>query len=367
MVDVNLRYLAGNKKSLKNRNRIRFHTGSSEVIGTIALLDRGELSAGDTAPVQIRLDAPVTTVKDDKFVIRSYSPIRTIGGGEIINPIPVKHKRHKIDTARQLAGLIQKDPREVAMYHIFHSGYRCISLNELKIMTNLSEKKILSHLQTFLSEKRIIQVDKDRKTYIHEENFETFKQEVIRILKRFHEKNPLKSGMSKEELRTKFPGETGGKLFTLTLNRLSEEGKIVVEGEYVKLREHTVSLAQDQTTIKEKIRETYEAAGLTPPYFRDLIQELGVDSKQAQDVLNLLIGEGIIVKVKEDLYFPKKDIDALSEKLVRFLKENKEISTPRFKELTGLSRKYMISLLEYFDSIHLTLRIGDIRKLRGKE
>jgi len=364
MVDVSLHYLAGNKKPLKNRTRVRLHTGTSEVLGNVILLDRAELSPGDDTVVQLRLDSPVSLVKDDRFVIRSYSPIYTIGGGEVLNPIPIKHKRLKPETVEGLKELGNQAPEVIIGFHTEASGYQGVSFSHLKIMTNLADKQLENALQGLLSKKILIQVDKENRIYIHHTGFEKLKNDTQRQLADFHKANPLKPGMSKEELKTKFPPYLTAKLFSLTLTQMINEDEIVQEENTVRLASHAVSLGGKQADIRDKILDTYRKSGLQPPYFKELAKSLDADTKRARDVLIHLVDEGSIVKVKEDLYFHVKAISDLKNKLVGFLKAQGEITTPQFKEMTGVSRKYVIPLAEYFDSTNVTLRVGDVRKLR---
>ncbi|MEE9536300.1 MAG: selenocysteine-specific translation elongation factor [Desulfobacterales bacterium] len=366
MVDVSLHYLASNKKPIKNRTRVRFHTGTSEVLGNLILLDREELAPGKDTVVQLRLDTPVALVKDDRFVIRSYSPIYTIGGGEVLNPIPLKHKRLKSDTVEGLKRLGNEEPEALISFHTEASGYQGVSLSHLKMMTNLTDKQLENTLQGLLSKKKLIQVDKENRIYIHHRGFEKLKHDTQGQLADFHKANPLKPGMSKEELKTKFPPLLTSKLFNLTLNQMIKEKEIAQEENIIRLSSHAVSLGGKQADVKDKILKTYLNAGLQPPYFKELAKSLEIDAKRAKDVLMHLVNEGVIVKVKEELYFHTGVINTLRKKLVEFLEAQGEITTPQFKEMTGVSRKYVIPLAEHFDSTNVTLRVGDVRKLRKR-
>ncbi len=366
MIDVSLNYLKSNKKPLKNRTMARFHTGTSEVLGIVVLIDREELPPGETALAQIRLDSPVTVIKDDHFVIRSYSPVRTIAGGNILNPIPQKHKRFKSDVIEGLKGLMTHEPEEVISYHVQESGYRGVAYAALKIMTSLHEKKLQQILQNLLSKRLIILADRESQTYIHQKSFDTFKSETSQYLSSFHNANPLKTGMSKEELKSKFPSVLSPRLFNLMLNQMIKDDMVVSEDNSVRLASHKVSLGVDQADIRDKVLNAYRENGLTPPYFKELKQTFGIEESLAKDVIALLMGQGLIVKAKEDLYFFSDAVKDLQQKLVEFLKIHGEISTPQFKEMTGVSRKYLIPLIEYFDAQNVTIRIGDIRKLRNR-
>ena len=364
MADLSFHYLASNKKPLKNRTLVRLHTGTSEVLGHLILLEQEELAPGQTAVAQIRLDAPVAIVKDDRFVIRSYSPIRTIGGGQVLNPTPQKHKRLKPDIIRGLQHLTDEDPESIITYHIQQAGYSGVSFSHLKIMSNLGGKQLDTILQNLLSRKTALQTDKENRIYIHQTAFDTLQQKSAEYLAKYHETNPLKAGMPKEELRSKFPRLSNSKLFNLVINQMIKNKQIVQEENTVRLDSHRVSLGEDQADVRHKIFKAYQEGGLQPPYFRDVVKKLDADPKRTKDVLMLLMEEGQIVKTKEDLYFHAKAVEELKSRLVDFLKTHGEITTPQFKEMTGASRKYVIPLIEYFDSKNVTLRVGDSRKLR---
>ncbi len=365
MVDVMFRYLKSNRKPVKNRTRVRFHTGTSEVIGNLILLDTEELPPGEQAPVQLRLDTPVALVKDDRFVVRSYSPVRTIGGGKVLNPIPVKHKRFDRGTVEMLQDLDRREAADVLSRLVAAAGYPGVSFSNLKVMTNVSEKPLRQMVQSLLSAKILVQVDSDNQIYIHQENLEKLKANISGYVARYHEKYPLKPGMPKEELKSKFPSFLGPKLFNLVLNHLVKEKNLVQEEDIVRLSNHKVALKADQEDIRKRILAAYVDGGLTPPYFKDICRGFGMTPAQAADVLMILIGEGLITKIREDLYVHTGAFEDLKAKTVAFLKTHGEMTTVQFKEIAGVSRKYLIPFIEYLDSQNLTIRIGDIRKLRS--
>ena len=364
MVDISFHFLGSNKKRLKNRTLVRLHTGTSEVLGNLVLLDTEELLPGTSTIVQLRLDSPVVVVKDDRFVIRSYSPVRTIGGGHVVNPIPIKHKRFKPDVTEGLKGLSDSTPEDVIAHHAVESLYKGVTFSDLKIMTNMPDKQLDQILQDLLSKRTIILVDKENRIFIHHSTFEKLKQEFTHYMGNYHRAKPLKAGMPKEELKTKLLSAPSSKLFNMTLIQMIKDRQIIAEENIVRLASHRVSLAVDQSDIRQKILKAYKESGLTPPYFRDLSKTMGVDPTQSKDVLMLLIDEGLIVKVKEDLYFHTAAIDDLKKRLVTYLENHEEITTPQLKDMTGVSRKYLIPLIEHFDAKNITLRVGDTRRLR---
>lgn len=366
MLDLRLQFLNSNKKPIKTRTQVRFHTGTSEIMGKLIFIDREELAPGDTTVAQIRLDSPVAVVKGDRYVLRSYSPVRTIGGGQVLNPLPRKLKQADAALVPTIESLSALAPEDIISFHAKAARYDGVSFTSLMVMTNLSEKQLDKALQGLLSRREVICVDKNSQIYVHQDVLAGLESEATGHLKHYHGANPLKTGMSKEELKSKVPPMVSDKLYHLMLNGLIRGKKVIVEGETIRDADHKVTLGIDQADAKKKILAAYEKNGLTPPYFKDVASEINMNLAGAKDVLLLLIEEGKLLKAKEDLYFSSQAMSALKEKLIDFLVNNEEISMSQFKELTGTSRKYSVPLLEYFDSQNVTLRIGDVRKLRKK-
>jgi len=364
MVDVHFHFLAAGAKPLKNRSRVRFHTGTSEILGNLILLERDELKPGEATVAQLRLDTPVAVVKGDHYVVRSYSPVRTIGGGQVLNPIPPKHKRLKPEIVAGLKSILGSPPEKLIDFHLDAAGPAGASFSDLRLMTNLTDKQLDGALQLMMSGRTAIQVDKEARTFIHKRNFDLLVQETSADLQAYHKAFPLKSGMLKEELKSKLPPGTDVKLFNLVLNQMIKDNAIVQEEKTVRLKAHKVSLAGDEATLRQDILKIYKQGGLQPPFFRDVVESLKADPGQAKDVLNHMIEQGLIVRTKEDLFFHAEVIADLKQRLVKFLEENGEINPAQFKEMTGASRKFLIPLFEYFDAKNVTLRVGDVRKLR---
>ena len=364
MLDVDLLLLESNERPIKNREQVRLHTGTSEIACNVILLDREDLIPGEQAIVQLRLDEPVACVRDDRFVLRSYSPVRTLGGGRILNPVPRKHKRYRTQAVERLQTLMTDDPATLINFHVQEAAYTELSLTDLSIMTNLSTKRLDAAIQDLLSRQILIQTDKEPRRYIHQETLEHFKAQAIEQLSRHHRKHPLKTGMPKGELKSKFPPVLSNKLFNQLIHRMVQADAICQTENTIRLPDHEVRLAEDESDLKEKILAVYEREGLQPPLFKDLVNHLNIRAETAKNIVMHLVDEGKLVKAKDDLFFHQQVLAGLQDKLVSYLKSNGEIDTPAFKEMTGASRKYTIPLLEYFDSANVTIRVGDARKLR---
>jgi len=365
MIDLDFLYLSGNDKPLKNRARVRFHTGTSEILGNLILLDRDEISPGDRAFTQIRLEEPVCLVQKDRFVLRSYSPIRTIGGGSILNPLAAKHKRFHQEVIETFSKLENASDAELVELQTFFAGIEGITFMELQVVTGLSGKKLEDVLKDVLSSKSLVLIDRDERRYISSLCLNQLKEKVLQLLESYHRKNPLKSGMGKEEIRSQIVPVLSSKVFTLLINSLIKEEKIKQQEDLVKLFSHEISLGVDLEGLREKLKVRLNEAKLMPPTVKEIEAELSIKTSELKDILRTLTETKEIVRVKDDLYFSYDAIDTLKNILVEFLKEHTTITMPEFKDLTNVSRKFMVPLIEYFDAQHVTIRIGEARKLRG--
>ena len=364
MADVELDLLASSPRQLKNRAKARFHSGTAEIICTVVLLDRDVLKQGERCFAQIRLDEPTTLLQGDRYIIRSYSPVRTIGGGRVINPLPLKKKRFSEQVLSDLASLNSGDHFVQIEQFTKMGRYTGKDAVELQFLTNSARKKVDEALKILSAQKKIIQYNKESGLYIHEEFLEKATLEIIATLSEYHGKNPLKAGILKEELRSRTTGATNQRLFNYIITQQSKLGVIVLENELLRMKDHRVTLAGDQKEIRERIEQIYLKGELQPPYFKDVKTEF--PNGNGNDILGVLLKDGILIKVKEDLYFHRRSIEELREKLVGFLQKNGEINTTQFKDMTGASRKYSIPLIEYFDHEQITVRVGDNRILRKK-
>jgi selenocysteine-specific elongation factor len=362
MVDALLHLLPSAPRKLKNRAKVRFHSGTSEIISTVILLDRDELGQGETCFVQMRLDEPTTVLKADCYVLRSYSPVRTIGGGEILNALPKKRKRFSEPTLTDMRLLHKGELKEIIEIFVSSARLKGLEESELSFLTNTGKKKLDEELKGLKAQKRIIQYDKEHGVLIHSDFLKKARDEIINTITHYHKNFPLKVGLLKEELRSRTTGSSNPKLFNYLINQLTREGTVIQEKDVLRLKDHRVTLAQDQEKMRRELEEIYLKDGLHPPYFKELREKF--PGNTAAEVLEVMLKDGILLKTKEDLYFHRKAIEELEDRLVNFLKKHGEVTTPQFKDMTGVSRKYAIPLAEYFDKAQVTVRVGDSRLLR---
>jgi selenocysteine-specific elongation factor len=329
------------------------------------LLEGMEAMPGDHFFAQIHLEHPVPVIRGDRFVLRSYSPVMTIGGGVIVDPLPKRYRRRmRLEAAAMLQNLFVADEEEIVRMQISKSGEKGISFKELQVKTGIYGKQLENIVSTLEERREVFNFDKDLKCYVCKESCEELEKAILERLAAYHRDNPLKHGMSKDLLYYQVAKNYPQKVFVLVLDQLVSRKAIVIRQELVALATHSVKLGDKERKASDAIDRIYLEAGYQPPAFKDVVPQLGVAENVAETVFAWMVDEGILVRVKEDLVFHSKVLEKLKNRVVEFLKSHGEISPTQFKELIGASRKYAIPLLEYCDREKITLRVGDVRRLR---
>jgi len=337
---------------LKSGDKVHFHLGTSETVARIILYEREELKPGESCYGQARLKDPVTAQGMDRFVIRRFSPLETIGGGSVLDPSPGRRKRKEPldDLAIYEKGAL-KEKLEEKVRKQGTPGMEKMAL-EGWIKAELSE--IGNSLKEIEKEKRLIAIGD---TFIHRSEFETFKERLINRLDAFHKANPLKPGMGKEELRGELHIE--GRIFGGLVSLISD---VLAEKEILRLRSFGPALTGVDETTKGKIMQELESGGFQPPFKDELAKKLGMDEKKLTDILKLLEKEGLLVRMTDSVYITRRGHEKLISLLKGFFSKKPEMSVAEFRDLLGTTRKYALPFLEYLDGHKITLRVGDVRK-----
>lgn len=367
MLDAEFLYLSSNEKPLKNRSRVRVHLGTAEIMGRIVLLESEEAVPGSSANVQLLLEEPVGVWPGDHYVVRRYSPVTTIGGGVVLNNSAPKRKRFREENSRIFSLYHTASQEDLVLFHLRERGYSGLTGAELSVKMGCFGNRFKKLMTGPISSRKVVVVDSEKQLYVAEEVYAGLLTKIADLIAAYHKESPLKPGLPKEELRSRIKKGLGPKLFHLCLADLSKKGIIVQEEGIVRLAGHQVSLKADEKEIREKMEKLFAAAGLNAPTMKEVRSAFpDVPQSLVMEVLSLLVKDGLVTKVTNDFYFYTKAIDELQKRFVDFLQKEGDIDAPRFKDMTGLTRKFSIPLLEYFDKIKLTLRVGDKRILRSK-
>lgn len=365
-LDVFFEYLPGNDRKMKNRALVRFHAGTSELMARLTLLDRDEIEPGGKAYAQLFLAAPAVAMAGDRFVVRSYSPVTTVGGGQVIDPLSRKHKRRSEGVIQELDRLHHGSEPERLAVIIGRASFDGIDPRGLVIRTGLPAAQVRKGLDLIFSRRQAVLLDREETRAVAPEVYEELQQRTIGEIRVHHEKFPLREGLSREELRMKLGAFIGPKLFHAAMRDLEKAGKIVTDRENIRLPDHRVSLQDDQESLRREIAEWYRQAGLAPPSLREVTEKFAQHKSQIGGILNVMLKNGTLTKINEDLCFDAQTLQRLREDYKNRLLKDGKATPATFKELTGLTRKYIIPLMEYFDATKLTVRSGDHRLLRER-
>jgi len=362
LVDGTLELLEDAPRPVKSRTRVRFHAGTSEIMARVLLLDRPELEPGQTVFARFRLEAPLVVLPGDRFVVRSYSPIVTIGGGTLLDVDPPRFKRKAPALVAHLGLLQTGSPEAVLEEHVRHVGGSGVRLQTLSGRVPFGPGTLRGLLGGLVAGGRVLVVDRD--WYLHPESFARLRALAVGALEAFHRANPLKPGMSREELR----GRAGGadeRVFASLLATLETAGVVKTERDKVRLAVHEVRLSAEQQRAVDRVEEEFLRAGAAPPSPEEALAHAGIRGDEEHELFQVLVQGGTLVRVKESLFFHARALETIQEKLVALLRERKEIGPGDIKDLLAISRKYAIPLLEFFDARRVTVRVGERRALRG--
>ena len=364
LADVVLELLSDAPRPLKSRDRVRFHAGTSEVMARVLLIERDHLEPGGRAFARLRLEAPVVALPGDRFVIRSYSPIVTIGGGTLLDIAPPRFRRKAPALVAHLERLERGAPPEVVEEHVRQAGMSGTRLAALSGRVPFGPERLRAILSGLEAEGRIVAVERD--WYLHADSRARLRGLVLSTLERYHQAHPLRPGMGREELR----GRAGGadeRVFAHVLAALEAEGAVRSDRDKVRLATHEVRLTPEQQRIVDQVEQAFLEAEAAPPSPEEALARAGVKGGEEHELFQVLLDARKLVRVKESLFFHARALDIVQDKVVALLKERKEIGPQDIKDLLGISRKYAIPLLEHLDARRVTTRVGERRVLRGGE
>ena len=360
MIDARFELLKTAARSLKTRARIRFHLGASEVIGRVHLLDKEELGRGESALIQLRMESPTVALQGDRFVVRSYSPQTTIGGGSVLVARAVKHRKKDTDVVETLNLVERGSPRERVEQKIKASGEKGLAASDVPREAGVSASDAEKAISVLSGGGMVFRAGN---TLLHAEHLKKVADDLAQSLSDYQTKYRLRWGMTKGELRNRFAG-TPQEVFAAAVDSLARAGRLFIKEDRYRIDSPDVTLSPEETRLKERIEAGFLKAGLNVPYAKDLA--VGVPEDKVNDVVQTLVEEGKLAKITTELFF---HVDTMheAESLVRkMLSNNGKFQVSEFKEAAKTSRKYAVPLLEYFDRKGVTRRQGDVRVAGGK-
>jgi selenocysteine-specific elongation factor len=352
-LDVDLSLLSS-AKPLKDRARVHFHSYTSETIATVVLYGKKHVEPGESALAQLRLSEPVLLLPGDRFIIRQFSPVITSGGGVVVENTPPRKVKNAADYARFLRILAEELRAGSLRTRVMASGARGLGIAEAVARTGWTAQQILAGVSENPEVVRI------RDIFISRPALDFVRKDFISALDTFHKHNALVAGVSKEELRGRFSQATP-EVFDSVFNEAARAGKIELAGELVRLPGRGVVMKDEEAESKKIIEAAFATAGLKVPALKDVLAGLKVDKIRAQKIVTLLLRDKVLVKISDDLVFHRDTLADLRKRMLLEKAKSPKLDVARFKDLTGVTRKYAIPLLEHLDREHVTRRVGDER------
>ncbi|MGE5218757.1 MAG: selenocysteine-specific translation elongation factor [Chloroflexota bacterium] len=352
-------------KGIKNHQRLRIHMGAAERLAKVVLLGGAEkLNAKDSAYCQITLSEPLLVMRGDHFVARDETARRTLGGGVVVHPWAHRHKRDEADLLDRLTSLHVGEFAALVENFLGESAAFALPIDAIYQFLNLREEETRQKIDA-LRGLRALNAEGE-KIYTTESKWNRLKDRLLKTLKEFHAAHPLVPGMDMEELRGKLGFELTAKIFRVVVDLLTNEKLIVKEDNLLRQASHRVELGGQEKNLMDRIKKLLGEQPLAPPDLKEVEKQIGMPRQRLNEVIRLLEREGSIVRITTDMYFLASSIEQLRATLRSFLAEKGEMTAASFRDLIGSTRKYTIPLLEFFDRDGLTIRIGDVRRLKSR-
>jgi len=359
-VDVRLRLLEGSRRSLHNWNRVRFHLGTDETLGRVVLLDRDELGPGEESFAQIVMEKPVVAFKGDLFVIRYYSPVDTIGGGTVIDPNAPKQKRFREDVLNDLAVKEEGSLYDLVL-HELENSLQPLSMTELVRKTGSVETAVSAEIQLLLDDEAIINLDAKSGIYLSTRGLEILYDQIVVMITDYHRRYPLRSGYPKEDMRTRLFADFNPRIFNALLKYLEEMGRLVIKNNLVSIPGQQVEVGTKEGEAITAIMQLMQDKAFAPPEMEELAKAAEISEDVLSEVLAYLIEQDLVVKISEGLYFTRTAIEQGRQVLNEHFDREKELTLATARDILNTSRKYALPLIEYYDRIRFTRRVGDVR------
>ncbi len=363
MLDVKINLLKSSRRIVENRSRLHLYTGTSEVLCRVVLLDKESLSPGESCYAQLRLEEEIAVRRGDKFILRFYSPMETIGGGEIIEAVPNKKSRANDNLIESLKLKEKGSNTEVTENIIKENSSILPSINELAKLTAMSVEEIKLNITELENEGKITVIRLKNDSYIWHKSYERdIEAKVLAFIQEFNKKNPYKLGIKKSEIKTKFFNKIKQNIFDEIINNMISKNLISQSNDFLSVFNFEIKKDEKYNILNNKIEKFVEAAELNFAKLSDLFA-LDKDINSIEDILFLMIESGLIVKIAEDTYTSNKIFSSVKNTLIEYLQKNTKISAAEYRDLLNTSRKNSIILLEYFDNVKLTKRVENDRIL----
>ena len=362
MLNVELHLLAEEAEPLATRRRIRLHLGTQEVMGRVVLLGQEALAPGASGLAQLRLEAPVSSRFGDRFILRNFSPLTTLGGGRVLDPLPAKSRRTRSELPVRLARICNGDEATQLEEIVYLQGVQGVMQSQLPVRTGLSAKQIQRSLQPLQSQQRLVCVDPEEKRWLHPEHLERIGRFLLRLVAAHHQRFPDRHGMTRPEMAGKLSLLFAHEREVETLLKLlTKQEKLVQSDGAFALPSHVPEVSGAQEALLEQCLGIIRNGGFQPVRRTHLLEQLGVDEKSGITLLKSAAHYKQLVRISEDLHYTPEQLAEIRLRLETHFAENPTVTVIEFKDLLGITRKHAVDLLEHFDTQRLTVRQDNLR------
>ena len=359
-VDVRLELLS-TAPTLKHRAQVHFHAGTAETVAEVYLHEGASILPGTSALAHFKLQKEIVLGRGDRFIVRQFSPVVTIGGGAILDPLARRPARKDTGRIAYLATM-EKGTREQMLIALAERNIFGVPLQEIVARTGWLEGEARAAAENLADAKRVRILALAPLLVLSEKTFVEICEKLLARVERFHKENPLLPGIAREDLRASLGKRARPESFRTAIEALVQQKKLLLQAELVKMPGAEITLTPEELRAKQQIEQAFAKAGLAVPSVKEVFALMAIEKARAEKLLQILLREKTLVRLSPELIFHAAALERLPGLLKEYKKTKGErIGVPAFKELTGITRKYAIPLLEYLDRQRLTRRTGDER------
>jgi selenocysteine-specific elongation factor len=367
VLTVHLHAPARFRQAIKHRLPVRFHAGTTESLGTIALLDRDRLEPGQWGLAQVFLERPVTTVWGQGFVVRDCSAEHTLGGGRVLQPGASKLRRRHTDALERLVGLLSEDAVRRLLSAVWFATYQGIGQSELVRGTGIAPGRLPGLIEASLGDGRLVEFTTagGRKVLLHGSRVAELEARILDTLAALHSENPLATTHDRQRVLARLDFVRDEALLQAVTDRLLARRCLVGDSRRLALADFRPRLTANQRKLKDRIVEAHSRAGFSPPDPQEFVNLVGGNAGAIREIYEVAVAEGLLVKINDGLYLDAATEAALRARVSERLRTGPGLTVAEIRDLLGTTRKYAVPLCEYLDRIGLTTRVGDLRVLAG--
>lgn len=362
LIDARITLLPNSKREVTHNSFLHFYHGAGDYLCKVRLLDRNVLKPGESCYAQLRFDEKIALKEKDRFIIRFYSPLETIGGGIVIDVQASLHRRNSQKVFEELRMLESDSLSDKLLQIIKQQKHNYISLDKLRTLSELDESTFSKEISKLTIDGKIFNLDEAN--VVLADYCQNIEQTCNKILNEFHRTNQYQNGMRTDELRSRLLPQTNTSTADIFIQKLVDDKLIRIENNKASLFDFHVQYSETDNKLVKQIEEMYEANLFSPPALEDLYNIEPSKKNKIESLFKAMVSNGNLIATDSKTFFHKSALDLAECKLRQFLETHQEISLAEFRDLISTSRKFALSLLDYFDRRGITVKIGDIRKFK---